>query len=40
MVSAKAVRQSVKITNGGRLVVKPFKFPNDDVNPIVEIGAS
>jgi hypothetical protein len=37
VVRANAVRQSVKTTNGGRLVANPFKFPNGDVNPIADI---
>jgi hypothetical protein len=37
VVSANAVRQNVKTTNGGRLVANPFKFPSSDRNPIANI---
>lgn len=40
VVSANAVRQSVKTTNGGRFVANPFKFPSGDRNPIANICAS
>jgi hypothetical protein len=40
VVSANAVRQSVKTTKGGRLVANPFKFTSGDVNPIADIYAS